>query len=117
MAFQSSVLRDGEWVTETVNFQDALKASTAPKPAAEPRPEVPTCGILSSTVVESPVIHWILPVRLRSQWSNDVAFIGVSSCLWCRGFRPPISSRSPTPHPPVKPDITLCVAKSPVCEV
>ncbi|KAH8736684.1 mono-functional DNA-alkylating methyl methanesulfonate N-term-domain-containing protein [Ilyonectria robusta] len=76
MAFQSSVLRDGEWVTETVNFQDALKASTAPKLAAEPRPEVPTCGILSSTVVESPIIHWIFPVRLRSQCSNDVAFIG-----------------------------------------
>ncbi|KAF7547792.1 hypothetical protein G7Z17_g7475 [Cylindrodendrum hubeiense] len=76
MAFQSSVLRDGEWVTETVNFQDALKASTAPKPAAEPRPEVPTCGILSSTIVESPVVHWVLPVRLRSQLSNDVAFIG-----------------------------------------
>ncbi|KPM34735.1 hypothetical protein AK830_g11834 [Neonectria ditissima] len=76
MAFQSSVLRDGEWVTETVNFQDALKASTAPKPPTEPYPEVPKCGILSTTVVESPVIQWVLPVRLRSQDFNDVAFVG-----------------------------------------
>ncbi|KAK7415630.1 hypothetical protein QQX98_005774 [Neonectria punicea] len=76
MAFHSSVLRDGEWVTETVNFQDALKASTAPKPTTEPFPEVPTCGILSTTVLESPVIHWVFPARLRSHDSNDVAFVG-----------------------------------------
>ena len=90
MAFQSSVLRDGEWVTETVNFQDALKASTAPKPTTEPYPEVPTCGILSTTIVESPVIQWVLPVRLRSQDSNDVAFVGVSFAFAFHSCRLPI---------------------------
>lgn len=79
MAFQSSVLRDGEWVTQTVNFQDALKASSAaPKAALDPNPEAPTCGILTRTIVESPVIHWILPVWLRSRSHNDIAFVGVS---------------------------------------
>ncbi|KAI6776079.1 hypothetical protein HG530_000024 [Fusarium avenaceum] len=77
MAFQSSVLRDGEWVTQTVNFQDALKASSAaPKAALGPNPEAPTCGILTRTIVESPVIHWILPVWLRSRSHNDIAFVG-----------------------------------------
>ncbi|KAF4465208.1 thermotolerance [Fusarium albosuccineum] len=77
MAFQSSSFRDGQWVTETVNLQDALKASSAaPKAASEPRPEAPTCGILSRTIIESPVIHWILPAWLRSRSHNDIAFVG-----------------------------------------
>ncbi|KAF9784812.1 hypothetical protein IL306_007085 [Fusarium sp. DS 682] len=77
MAFQSSVLRDGEWVTQTVNFQDALKASSgAPKTASDPSPKAPECGIVSRTIIESPVVHWILPVCLRSRSHNDIAFIG-----------------------------------------
>ncbi|CAM1511135.1 Fc.00g086480.m01.CDS01 [Cosmosporella sp. VM-42] len=76
MAFQSSVLRDGQWVTETVNLQDALKASVAPKPVAIPQAEPPKCAILSRTIIESPIVHWVLPVRLRSQSRNDIAFIG-----------------------------------------
>ncbi|KAF5971666.1 putative FUN12-general translation factor eIF2 [Fusarium bulbicola] len=77
MAFQSSVLRDGEWVTQTVNFQDALKASsTTPKAASDSSLKAPECGILSRTVIESPVVHWILPVCLRSRSHNDIAFIG-----------------------------------------
>ncbi|KAF5133642.1 hypothetical protein E5D57_004268 [Metarhizium anisopliae] len=76
MAFQTSILRDGEWVTETVNLQAALKASTTPKSAARAHPEPPSCGILSRTIVESPVVHRILPVRLRSETHNDIAFVG-----------------------------------------
>ncbi|KAL2671140.1 hypothetical protein Neosp_013714 [[Neocosmospora] mangrovei] len=76
MAFQSSVLRDGEWVTETVNFQDALKASTTPKTNPKPRAEPPVCGVLTRTLIESPVVHWVLPVWIRSRSHNDVAFIG-----------------------------------------
>ncbi|KAL9572739.1 hypothetical protein ACKAV7_003138 [Fusarium commune] len=77
MAFQSSVLRDGEWVTQTVNFQDALKASSiTPKVASDPSLKAPECGILSRTIIESPVVHWILPVCLRSRSHNDIAFIG-----------------------------------------
>ncbi|UKZ73493.1 hypothetical protein TrVFT333_001140 [Trichoderma virens FT-333] len=78
MAFQTRVLRDGEWVTETVNLQAALKASAAPQPASEPLPQPPVCGILSQTIVESPVVRWVLPVRLRSSTHNDIAFIGSS---------------------------------------
>ncbi|KAG6041666.1 hypothetical protein E4U41_002940 [Claviceps citrina] len=77
MAFQTSILRDGEWVTETVNLQAALKASATPKTAAtRPHLDPPSCGILSRTIVESPIVHWILPVRLRSEAHNDIAFVG-----------------------------------------
>ncbi|KAL7933812.1 mono-functional DNA-alkylating methyl methanesulfonate N-term domain-containing protein [Trichoderma chlorosporum] len=76
MAFQTRVLRDGEWVTETVNLQAALKASAAPQLASEPLPQPPACGILSQTIVESPMVRWVLPVRLRSKLHNDIAFIG-----------------------------------------
>ncbi|CAF3504022.1 unnamed protein product [Fusarium graminearum] len=77
MAFQSSVLRDGEWVTQTVSFQDALKASSSvPKTASDQHTEKPACGILSRTIIESPVVHWVLPVLLRSRSNNDLAFIG-----------------------------------------
>ncbi|GAB0133592.1 hypothetical protein EsDP_00001998 [Epichloe bromicola] len=76
MAFQTSILRDGEWVTQTVNLQAALKASATPKAAATSHPDPPSCGILSRTIVESPIVHWILPARLRSEAHNDIAFIG-----------------------------------------
>ncbi|KHN97877.1 thermotolerance protein [Metarhizium album ARSEF 1941] len=77
MAFQTSIRRDGEWVTETVNFQAALKAYATPKSASRPHPEPPSCGILSRTIVDSPMIHQILPVRLRSEAHNDIAFVGL----------------------------------------
>ncbi|KAG5983839.1 hypothetical protein E4U55_006989 [Claviceps digitariae] len=76
MAFQTSILRNGEWVTETVNLQAALKASATPKAATRPHLDPPSCGILSRTIVESPIVHWILPARLRSEAHNDIAFVG-----------------------------------------
>ncbi|PHH83522.1 hypothetical protein CDD83_2975 [Cordyceps sp. RAO-2017] len=79
MAFQTSFLRDGEWVTETVSFQSALRQATAtvvPAPSLEQYLQPPCCGILSRTIIKSPVVHWVLPVRLRSQAHNDIAFVG-----------------------------------------
>jgi hypothetical protein len=39
----------------------------------------PVLGLLTQTAIRSPLVHWILPVRLRAQHANDVAFIGVGS--------------------------------------
>ncbi len=78
MAFQTNVLRDGQWVTETVNLQAALEASAFEKPPSDPDPpEPPTLGVLTRTVVESPVTKWILPLSIRSTKQTDIAFIGV----------------------------------------
>lgn len=41
-----------------------------------PRRAQPKTGILSQTMIPSPIIQWILPVRLRNSHFNDVAFIG-----------------------------------------
>lgn len=78
MAFQTNVLRDGQWVTETVDLQAALRASATDKQAMPSGPEPPVCGVLTKTIVESPITRWILPVCLRSKGHKDVAFIGVS---------------------------------------
>jgi hypothetical protein len=82
MNVQTTVLRDGEWVTETVGIQAVLE-SLAPKPAKKPRSvKAPMCGLLTRTVVQTELVHLILPVRLRSSHHNDVAFVGVSQLLW-----------------------------------
>ncbi|KAK0643484.1 mono-functional DNA-alkylating methyl methanesulfonate N-term-domain-containing protein [Cercophora newfieldiana] len=79
MAFQTNVLRGGEWVTETINLQAVLKAgSGTPGQKKQRLLKPPQCGILTRTVVESHLVNSILPVRLRSPRHNDVAFIGVS---------------------------------------
>ncbi|PKS08861.1 hypothetical protein jhhlp_003472 [Lomentospora prolificans] len=75
MAFQTNILRDGTWITENVNMQAFL--STQGQSRAENKKRTsPVCGLLTRTVVESPVVQWIFPVRLRSADHNDVAFIG-----------------------------------------
>ncbi|PHH71027.1 hypothetical protein CDD80_5568 [Ophiocordyceps camponoti-rufipedis] len=84
MAFQTNVLRDGEWVTETVNIQSALRQQALAAAAAggsaggpvEQDPEPSSFGLLSRTVVQSPIVQRVIPVRLRSKLHNDIAFIG-----------------------------------------
>ncbi|PHH58642.1 hypothetical protein CDD81_4961 [Ophiocordyceps australis] len=83
MAFQTSVLRNGQWVTETVNDQAALrrarmgsKSSSLAPAAPEPCAPALSHGIVSTMLVDSPVVRRILPVRLRSEAHNDMAFIG-----------------------------------------
>lgn len=36
----------------------------------------PSCGLLSHTVIPSPVIQWVLPARLRSRHRHDVVVVG-----------------------------------------
>lgn len=79
MAFQTNVFRDGEWVTETVDFEAALKATEAEsQDDKRAKYETSPMGILSRTIIQSPVVNFILPVCLRSKDHNDIAFIGVS---------------------------------------
>lgn len=49
-------------------------------PGQQPK-SLPECGILSKTVVESPVAHHILPARVRSNLYKDLAFVGVRILL------------------------------------
>lgn len=79
MAFQTNVFRGGEWVTETVDLQTFLKSqATAKGPAKQALLKPPRCGLLTRTVIDSPIVNSILPVRLRSPQNNDIAFVAVS---------------------------------------
>jgi hypothetical protein len=83
-AVQTNVFRDGVWVTETVGLQAVLHAAATPKGTKKRDVSVaPAYGILTRTVLESPLVHSILAVRLRSTHLSDIAFVGVSQffCL------------------------------------
>lgn len=80
MAFATNQFIDGEWTTRTVDVNDVLRHYDEQDAEREtPRVEtVPVLGILSQTILKSPLAHWILPVKARRFDLNDVAFIGVS---------------------------------------
>lgn len=81
MAFEASVLQNGQWTTRTLDVNTVLRhydqqdqEATANTVEIE---KAPVLGLLTQTVIRSPIVHWILPVKLRDSGTNDVAFIGV----------------------------------------
>ncbi|KAH6659037.1 mono-functional DNA-alkylating methyl methanesulfonate N-term-domain-containing protein [Truncatella angustata] len=78
MALQTSVFENGEWVTRTLEPRELFRQTIAPQQPKLRRPSSmpPTYGVLTRTVIDSPVFRWVLPVQLRSSRHNDVAFIG-----------------------------------------
>lgn len=87
MAFATNTLVNGEWTTRTIDVDAVLRHyDQQDKEASANTAEVlkpPVLGVLTQTAIRSPLVHWILPARLRGMDRNDVAFIGVgfSSCL------------------------------------
>jgi hypothetical protein len=81
MAFETSVLQNGEWTTRTLDVNTVLRHydqqdHEATTNAVEIE-RAPLLGLLTQTIIKSPVVHWILPVKVRDSDTNDVAFIGV----------------------------------------
>ncbi|KAI0828438.1 hypothetical protein F5Y06DRAFT_290978 [Hypoxylon sp. FL0890] len=85
MSLQTYVLENDEWVARTVSADELMRDNAAPlrKTGRQSLSKPPTCGLLTRTVVESPVIRWVLPVQLRSARYNDVALIGDHSIQIC----------------------------------
>jgi hypothetical protein len=81
MAFETNTLVNGEWTTRTLDVDTVLRHyNQKDKEATTTFMEVetaPTIGILTQTVIRSPLVHWILPIRLRDLETQHVAFIGV----------------------------------------
>jgi hypothetical protein len=81
MAFQSNTLVNGEWTTRTLDVNTVLKhfdQKDKENAAGQMETEkTPKFGLLTQTVIRSPLAHWILPVRLRDIKHHDVAIIGV----------------------------------------
>ncbi|KAI1379323.1 hypothetical protein F4677DRAFT_328209 [Hypoxylon crocopeplum] len=78
MSLQTYVLENDEWVSRTISADELMRghSSSQRKTGRPPLSKPPTCGLLTRTIVDSPVIRWVLPVQLRSARYNDVALIG-----------------------------------------
>jgi len=97
MAFETSTLVNGEWTTRTLDVDTVLRHyNQKDMEATTTFMEVetaPTIGILTQTVIGSPLVHWILPIRLRDLETQHVAFIGVRVVSIPRAFPPTFSLR------------------------
>ncbi|KAH0563280.1 hypothetical protein GP486_002151 [Trichoglossum hirsutum] len=81
MSFETRVLVNGAWVTRTVDLQTVLDLDREASPRTRPQlplpnGDPPNMGILTKTLVRSPVVLWIIPARIRHEDKNDVLFIG-----------------------------------------
>lgn len=79
---QTSALIDGVWTTQAVDLDTVLKRQKYEDEGKTLERDVrPSMGILTHTVIEDPVTHWIFPIRLLRDGDQDVVFIKVSHCL------------------------------------
>jgi len=79
--FQTNTFVDGIWTTRTVDADAVIRAWQEEQPEDDnlnlDLGEPPVYGLLTKTLVNSPVVHWILPARVRDEGKNDIVFIGV----------------------------------------
>jgi hypothetical protein len=82
MALETNTLVNGAWTRQTLDVDTVLRHYDQQEKEANVQTveveKAPLLGLLSQTVIRSPLAHWILPVQLRNSNANDVAFIGVS---------------------------------------
>lgn len=64
-----------------MNLETILSKNTVQEQFKPDIDKPPNAGLLTQTIVQSPISRWILPVRLGNDDDNDVAFIGVSTNL------------------------------------
>lgn len=82
MTVETRVLVGGQWTTRTMDIHQILAQNREEANAQGPssQDEVTraptTAGILTRTLLGSPVINWILQARIRHKCKNDVLFIG-----------------------------------------
>lgn len=81
MSIQTTSLVNGQWTTRNVdihhvvaqNREDRQRHKSKSTTDVHERP--PIRGVLSQTLVKSPVIKWIIPARMRHKSKNDVVFV------------------------------------------
>ncbi len=84
MSVQTTVLENGRWVTRNVDPYRvrAQNTETPRKEHSQPSinlPKTPLLGLITKTLVRSPVINRIIPARIRHRTKNDVLFISSNS--------------------------------------
>ncbi|KAJ8127393.1 hypothetical protein O1611_g6242 [Lasiodiplodia mahajangana] len=81
---QAHVFVNDEWVVQTVTAEELIGTSRPHAKSVVPTdPTPPKYGVLTRTIIESPIIRWVLPVQLRSSLFNDVALVGDQSVQIC----------------------------------
>ena len=82
MSIQTRSFIDGAWVTQTVDVHHIIAQNREPRQHRQPATpleslpqKAPRLGLLSQTLVRSPVAKWIIPARIRHESKNDVIFI------------------------------------------
>ena len=84
MSLQTNVLINGRWTTRILDRQqfqsmamnrDAMEKQKSNTNSMFSAPKPPVLGILTQTLVRSPVIRFIIPARIRHQKYNDVLLI------------------------------------------
>ncbi|KAI1172716.1 hypothetical protein F4777DRAFT_581671 [Nemania sp. FL0916] len=73
---QVHVLEDNMWVVRNMAPEELIVPSRPQSISLAPVLSAPEYGILTRTIVQSPVIRWVLPVQLRSSSFNDLILVG-----------------------------------------
>ncbi len=83
MSIPTSVYENGRWVTRYQDVHHVLaqnRNSETVQVEKVAESEKPPCyGLLSRTIVSTPVIKWIIPARIRHPEKNDVLYIFANS--------------------------------------
>lgn len=84
-ALQTNTLVNGVWTTTTLDMNAVLqhhqqRDENQMIATVEEIVQAPVYGLLTRTVIASPMVNWILPARIRHMDKNDVVFIGVCTC-------------------------------------
>jgi len=82
MSVQTRVLVNNQWATRTVDINQIMAGNRDPVGKQKPStnetlsaPKPPALGLLTQTLVKSPVVKYIIPARIRHQKYNDVLLI------------------------------------------
>ncbi|KAL8696388.1 MAG: hypothetical protein Q9224_002821, partial [Gallowayella concinna] len=80
MSVQTRVMVDGRWTTRTLDIHQILARNREEKEAmleeeASHPIQPPVLGLLTRTLVKSPVVRSIIPARIRHRSKNDVVFV------------------------------------------
>lgn len=83
MSIPTQTFENGHWVTRYADIHHVLAqnrdSETDKVKEAVEVPKVPSMGLLTRTIVRTPIVKWIIPARIRQPEKNDVLYITADS--------------------------------------
>lgn len=68
---------DGRFMEREVDIETILSGNSTQEKIKLEVKRPPKIGLLTQTVIDSPISNWLLPARLGNVDDHDVVFIGV----------------------------------------